>query len=312
MLLGLGDLTGDEIRARTTTAEVAASIAGLEADRRAIMRADCRRAALHRRRRCRTVSRRPWRAPAGRPARVAAEPVRDPLGDLARRFARTHAPFAAADFAVRYALGPAVVEAVLARLAIEGRLIEGEFRPGGTQREWTDANVLRMLRRRSLAKLRHEIEPVDPAALGRLTTTWQGIVKTRRGPDALLDAIEQLQGAPMPASLLETEILPARLDGYDPADLDAVTAAGEIVWVGVDARRARWTDRLYLADQLQRLLPPETDARRAGESEPPSPQLRRSAEALRGGGRTGPTSGARGPGPATQRPPANLKRLSHR
>ncbi len=94
------------------------------------------------------------------------------------------------------------------RLAGEGRLVEGEFRPGGTRREWTDAGVLRMLRRRSLAKLRHEVEPVDQSVLGRFATTWQGVVKRRRGADALLDAVEQLQGAPLPASILETEILP--------------------------------------------------------------------------------------------------------
>ncbi len=139
----------------------------------------------------------------------------------------------------------------------ERRLLEGEFRPGGTHREWTDANVLRMIRRRSLAKLRHEVEPVDQAVLGRLTTTWQGVVKRRHGADALLDAIDQLQGAPLPASILETEILPARIDVYDPADLDAVTAAGEVVWVGVeplgehDGRVA-----LYLADHMPLLLPP--------------------------------------------------------
>ena len=122
----------------------------------------------------------------------------------------------------------------LRRLTGEGRLIEGEFRPGGTRREWTDANVLRMLRRRSLARLRREVEPVDQQVLGRFATTWQGIVKRRQGADALLDAIEQLQGAPLAASILETEILPARLDTYDPADLDAVTAAGEVVWIGVE------------------------------------------------------------------------------
>src|SRR5712692_11965538 len=115
-----------------------------------------------------------------------------------------------------------------------------------------------MLRRRSLAKLRQEVEPVDQAVLGRLTTTWQGVVKKRHGADALLDAIEQLQGAPLPASLLETEILPARIDGYDPADLDAVTAAGEIVWVGVEPLGERdGRVALYLADHLARLLPPQ-------------------------------------------------------
>src|SRR5207237_8851576 len=116
------------------------------------------------------------------------QPVRDPIGDLALRYARTHAPFTAADFAARYGLGAAAAESTLTRLALEGRLVEGEFRPGGTRREWTDAGVLRMLRRRSLAKLRHEIEPVDQAALGRLTTTWQGIVKRRTGADGVPDA----------------------------------------------------------------------------------------------------------------------------
>ena len=86
---------------------------------------------------------------------------------------------------------------MLLRLTREGRLLEGEFRPGGTGREWTDADVLRMLRRRSLAKLRREVEPVDQAVLGRFVTTWQGIITRRHGADALLDAIEQLQGAPL-------------------------------------------------------------------------------------------------------------------
>src|SRR5206468_6400183 len=92
---------------------------------------------------------------------------------------------------------------------------------------------------------------------GRWTTTWQGIVRRRTGADALLDAIEQLQGAPLPASILETEILPARIDVYDPADLDAVTAAGEVVWVGVEPLGDRdGRIALYLADHLPRLLPP--------------------------------------------------------
>src|SRR6185503_12076765 len=194
--------------------------------------------------------------PAGIPESLL-QPVRDPLGDLALRYARTHAPLTAPEFAARYGLHVAAAEAVLMRLAVEGRLVEGEFRPGGTRREWTDPGVLRMLRRRSLAKLRHEIEPVDQAVLGRFSTTWQGIVKRRQGADALLDAIEQLQGAPLPASILETEILSARIDGYDPADLDAVTAAGEVIWVGVEALGERdGRVALYLADHLPRLLAP--------------------------------------------------------
>src|ERR687885_2867732 len=114
-----------------------------------------------------------------------------------------------------------------------------------------------MLRRRSLAKLRHEVARVDQPVLGRFATTWQGIVKRRHGADALLDAIEQLQGAPLPASILETEILPARIDGYDPGDLDAIAAAGEVMWVGVEPLGDRdGRVALYLADHLPRLLAP--------------------------------------------------------
>ena len=84
---------------------------------------------------------------------------------------------------MRYALDRATADAVLTRLTAEGRLVEGEFRPGGTEREWTDAGVLRMLRSRSLAKLRHEIEPVDETVLGRFVTTWHGVVKRRHGAE---------------------------------------------------------------------------------------------------------------------------------
>ena len=190
------------------------------------------------------------------------QPVRDPLGDLALRYARTHAPFTAADFAARYGLATPAAEARAVRLTGEGRLVEGEFRPGGTRREWTDAGVLRMLRRRSLAKLRQEVEPVDQAVLGRFATTWQGVVKRGAAPTRCSTSIEQLQGAPLPASILETEILPARIDVYDPADLDAVTAAGEVVWVGVEPLGERdGRLALYLADHLPRLLPPAAEVR---------------------------------------------------
>ncbi len=127
-----------------------------------------------------------------------------------------------------------VVEAVLQRLVGMGRVIEGGFRPGGVNREWIDAEVLRTVRRKSLAKLRKEVEPVEQSTLARLFTRWQGVVQPRRGLDALLDTIENLQGAPLPASLLETEILPARIAGYKAADLDTLVAAGEVVWVGLE------------------------------------------------------------------------------
>ena len=258
MLLSLGDLTEAEIRERSLTADVAASTAALVAARRVLavrIAGDPRLIAVEDAARFRDAL--GVALPAGIPESLL-QPVGDPLGDLALRYARTHAPFTAPDFAGRYGLGVPAAETVLMRLAAEGRLVEGEFRPGGTHREWTDAGVLRMLRRRSLAKLRHEVEPVDQAVLGRFATTWQGIVKRRNGADALLDAIEQLQGAPLPASLLETEILAARLDSYDPADLDAVTAAGEVVWVGVEPLGERdGRVALYLADHLPRLLAPK-------------------------------------------------------
>jgi ATP-dependent Lhr-like helicase len=269
MLLSLGDLTEAEVRERSLTAEVAASTAALLAARRVLavrIAGEPRVIAVEDAARFRDALGVPM--PVGIPESLL-QPVRDPLGDLALRYARTHAPFPAPEFALRYGLGLPAAEAVLMRLTAEGRLVEGEFRPGGTRREWTDAGVLRMLRRRSLAKLRHEVEPVDQAVLGRFATTWQGIVKRRHGADALLDAIEQLQGAPLPASILETEILPARIDIYDPADLDAVTAAGEVVWVGVESLGERdGRVALYLADHLPRLLAPRPIVSRPGPSDP--------------------------------------------
>jgi len=259
MLIALGDLSGEEIVARSLTIDAAEAVPRLVASRRAIhlrVAGDARVIAVEDAARFRDALGVPL--PLGIPEALL-EPVRDPIGDLALRYARTHAPFPAADFAARYALGQEEAEQVLTRLASEGHLLEGEFRPGGTRREWTDAGVLRMIRRRSLAKIRHEIEPVDHSALARFTTGWQGVSARRKGADALLDAIEQLQGAPLAASIVETEILPARIELYDPADLDAVISAGEVVWVGVEPlgeRNGRMA--FYLADHVQRLMPPTT------------------------------------------------------
>jgi ATP-dependent helicase Lhr and Lhr-like helicase len=137
-----------------------------------------------------------------------------------------------------------------------GRVAEGGFRPGGVNREWIDAEVLRSIRRKSLAKLRKEVEPVEQRTLARLFTRWQGVVQPRRGLDALLDVIENLQGAPLPASLLETEILPARIVDYKSADLDTLIAAGEVVWVGLEPLGERdGRVGLYLAERLPLLWP---------------------------------------------------------
>nr|BFE87842.1 hypothetical protein GCM10020093_104430 [Planobispora longispora] len=164
------------------------------------------------------------------------EPVDDPLGDLLARHARTRTPFPAGTAAARFGLGPAVVADALRRLAASGRVVSGEFRPGGRGEEWCDAGVLRMLRRRSLARLRKEVEPVPAETLAAFSPAWHGITGApgrRRPPiDALVDAIERLQGAPVPASALETLILPSRVPGYDPSLLDELTSSGEIVWAG--------------------------------------------------------------------------------
>ncbi len=189
------------------------------------------------------------------------EPLRDPLGDLLARFARTHGPFTAGEAAVRLGLGPAVVDGTLHRLSGDGRVVQGEFRPEGTAGgavEWCDAGVLRRLRRRSLAALRHEVEPVPPAALSAFLTQWQHVgTRALRGIDGLVRAVEQLQGAAVPASALERLVLPSRVTDYGPALLDQLTASGEVVWAGAGALPGKdgWVS-LHLADTAALLLPP--------------------------------------------------------
>jgi ATP-dependent Lhr-like helicase len=172
--------------------------------------------------------------PVGVPE-VFTEPVADPLGDLLSRYARTHGPFPAMEAAARFGLGIAVVTGVLERMAGTGRLVRGELRPGGTHTEYCDAEVLRRLRRTSLARLRAEVEPVEPAALGRFLPSWHGIGRRLRSAptvDDVLSVVEQLAGAPLPASALESLLLPSRLPGYSPALLDELTASGEVTWTG--------------------------------------------------------------------------------
>jgi ATP-dependent Lhr-like helicase len=169
--------------------------------------------------------------PVGVPE-VFTEPVADPLGDLVGRYARTHGPFQPAEVATRLGLGIAVVTATLHRLTSTGRLVAGEFRPGGTGHEWCDAEVLRSIRRRSLAKLRQEVEPVPIGTLARFTPSWQSVGSRLRGPDGVLAVVEQLAGALVPASALESLVLPARVRDYAPAMLDELTSAGEVLWAG--------------------------------------------------------------------------------
>jgi Lhr-like helicase len=183
------------------------------------------------------------------------EPVAHPVLELVRRYARTHGPFTLREAAERFALDSAAAEDALRQLAHEGRVLEGGFRPGGLHREWCDAEMLRLIRRKSLARLRREVEPVEQHTLARFLTHWQGVLAPRRSGhgnlDGLLDAIESLQGAPLPASLVETAILPARIAEYAPAGLDTLIAAGEVAWAGVEPIGERdGRIALFLADKL--------------------------------------------------------------
>ncbi|RYJ19862.1 putative ATP-dependent helicase [Streptomyces sp. L-9-10] len=185
------------------------------------------------------------------------EPVKDPLGDLLARFARTHGPFTSNAAAERFGLGPAVTDGALQRLAASSRVVQGEFHPSGIGQEWCDATVLRRLRRRSLAALRQELEPVAPAALAAFLPQWQHLNgNSLRGIDGLARAVEQVQGAPVPASALEKLILPSRVSGYTPALLDEMTTTGEVLWAGAGALPGKdgWVS-LYLADAAPLLLP---------------------------------------------------------
>ncbi|HUK33455.1 MAG TPA: hypothetical protein VLV86_06080 [Vicinamibacterales bacterium] len=267
MLLAIGDLARAEVAERSASADIACSADDLVKQGRAVLlhlTDEDRYVAVEDAARYRDAL--GVTLPPGLPPSLL-EPAADPLANLIRRYARTHAPFTAGEAAARFGIGAHAAEATLIALSADGTIVEGEFRPGGRSREWTDAGVLRQLRRRSLARLRQEAEPVDQAVLGRLSTQWQGVARRRQGADALLDVIEQLQGAPIAASILETEILPARLDGYDPGDLDAVAAAGEVVWIGVEALGERdGRVALYLAEHVATLIPARPAAETANSS----------------------------------------------
>ena len=213
------------------------------------------------------------------------EPVNDPLGDLVSRYARTHGPFTAAEAATRLGLGVAVVNTALKRLAADGRVVEGEFRPHVTapatqapvaevmgveappSSEWCDAEVLRKLRRRSLAALRAEVEPVDAAAYGRFLPAWQNVTapgKSRsqalRGLDGIITAVDQLSGVPVPASAWEPLVLASRVADYKPAMLDELMAAGELLWSGAGSLPGNdgWIS-LHVADSAELTLNPSPD-----------------------------------------------------
>ena len=256
LLLRLGDLSRNELQMRATEQDVSEFVTKLVRARRVMevsVAGERRLIAVEDSGRYRDALGVPL--PPGLPS-AFLETVPDAGLDLVRRYARTHGPFTTGEAAQRFGLPVAGVETTLERLVGMGRVVEGGFRPGGMHREWCEVEVLRTIRRKSLARLRKEVEPVEQRVLARLLTRWQGVVQPRRGLDALLDVIENLQGAPLPASVLEREILPARLSGYRSADLDTLIAAGEVTWVGFDAIGERdGRVGLYLAEKLETLWP---------------------------------------------------------
>ena len=189
-------------------------------------------------------------------------PVGDPLGDLVARYARTRGPFDASACAARFGLGVAVAEQTLRRLQATGRVVAGEFTPEAIGTQWCDAEVLRLLRRRSLAALRREIEPVPPGALATFLPAWQQVGAHATGVEAVAAAVEQLQGVPVPASALEQLVLPARVDGYTPSYLDELCASGEVTWSGAGALGTSdgWVVLSFADTAPLLLLPPPDEA----------------------------------------------------
>ncbi len=228
VLRRLGDLTFEELRARTVddfgatlVRERRAVVVRVAGEERLIVAEDAGR----------------YRdglgvaVPRGVPE-AFLEPVPDALEQLVRRWARTHGPFVTAEPARRFGVAEELVDEVLMRLEGTETVVRGSFRPGGTEREWCDNEVLRMLRQRSLAALRREVEPVETEVLGRFLPAWHGVGVDARGLDRLYEVVAQLQGVPIPASVLERDVLSARVRDYSPRLLDELCAAGEVVWVG--------------------------------------------------------------------------------
>ena len=233
LLRRLGDLRTDEVAARTVEdLDAAAALADLETARRTVR---ARIAGEERWIAVEDVARYRDAVGASPPPGVAETwlaATEAPLDALLARWARSHAPFTADAPAGRWGIARATVEERLRALAAAGSLLEGAFRPGGAAHEFTDPDVLRQLRRRSLARLRREVEPVEPEVLARFLPSWHGVGGTAGGLGRLVEVVAQLEGVPIPASVLERDVLAARVAGYTPRLLDELGAAGEVVWVG--------------------------------------------------------------------------------
>ena len=247
LLRRLGDLAEDEVATRTRGGPAAARewLETLAATHRAIVvriGGEPRWIAIEDAGRYRDAT--GAQPPQGTPIAFLGA-TQDALGGLLARWARTHGPFLTVEPARRWGLPAGIVGDALGRLADAGTLLLGEFRPGGAEREWCDPEVLRVLRRRSLARLRREVEPVEAAAFARFLPAWQGVAPVpapgaeRPAPlrgqaalERLAEVVDQLAGVPIPASVLERDVLPARVPGYQPRLLDELGALGEVAWIG--------------------------------------------------------------------------------
>jgi ATP-dependent Lhr-like helicase len=258
ILRAVGDLTLDEVQARCHKGVSAKRILdGLEAERRAAsMRiggeerfiasedAGLYRDAL-------------GAVPPGGLPEAFLEPIEEPLQRLVRRYARTHGPFTTGDVAARYGVDPGPV---LRELESGGALVRGELRPGGREREWCDPDVLRRLRRASLATLRKEVEAVEQKQLARFLPAWHGIDAAPPGAagiDRLREVLVPLQGLALTPETWENDVLPRRIGGWSPTWLDQLCSGGEVVWIGAGALgRSSGRVALYFRDDVRWLGPP--------------------------------------------------------
>ncbi|MDX6727470.1 MAG: ATP-dependent helicase Lhr and Lhr-like helicase [Baekduia sp.] len=273
VLRRVGDLSRDEVRARVLAElDADAMLEALSAERRAI--------------RLRIGGEERWIAaddaglyrdafgavpPGGLPA-AFLESVEDPAERLTARYARTHGPFTTADLRARWGVDPTPS---LKALETAGDLLRGELRPGGTEREWCDPEVLRRIRRASLAVLRKEIEATDQRALAAFLPSWQGVDRhpaAGAGVDRLREALVPLQGLALPADVWERDVLPRRCGAYSPTWLDGLCASGELVWVGAGALgRNSGRVALYFREDAEAIGPPSNRARPPGIERPESP-----------------------------------------
>ena len=258
LLRTLGDLSAAEVRARVLEGlDAEAMLAALRAERRVVAVRiggeerfiDAADAGLFRD----ALGAAP---PGGLPAAFLAD-VPDARERLVRRYALTHGPFTAADLYARYGVE---LSGALAALERAGELVRGELRPGGVEREWCHPDVLRRLRRASLAVLRREIEPVEQRALARFLPDWQNVDRHQpsgAGVDRLREALVPLQALALPVDAWERSVLPRRVGAYSPAWLDQLCASGELVWLGAGALgRSSGRVALYFREDLPLLAPP--------------------------------------------------------